>query len=196
MLAELLTVLFSYLIGCFNTAYYLTKLRTGIDIRAVGSGNAGSRNAGRVMGAGGFLLSLTGDVGKGMAAVSIASHLNPEPLVAYSAMLAVVVGHIWPLQLGFRGGKGFAALVGAMIILAPFLFMTSLLLGIVIYILLRRTTIAGLLALAFSPFVMLGERMYRGFCLISPESVLYCAVIIVVLYAHRTNIRDYVQHKK
>ena len=96
----------SYVLGCFSTGYYLVRKRTGQDIRELGSGSTGARNAGRALGRGGFLLTMAGDLAKGGLAVWLALALTGNDRVELLAWLAVVAGHVWPAPLGFRGGKG------------------------------------------------------------------------------------------
>jgi glycerol-3-phosphate acyltransferase PlsY len=69
MIHAALAIIITYLLGCFNTGYYLVRMMTGQDIRTLASGGTGSRNVGRLLGTRGFFLTLIGDAGKGMAAV-------------------------------------------------------------------------------------------------------------------------------
>ena len=114
-----LAVLASYLLGGFCAAYYVVRIACSADIRALGSGTAGARNAGRVLGASGFLLTLLLDAAKGALAVLVTARLAPGVWPATLALIAVVAGHIWPAQLGFRGGKGLATLLGGLIAWVP-----------------------------------------------------------------------------
>jgi glycerol-3-phosphate acyltransferase PlsY len=109
---DILAVFLSYAIGCVSTGYYLTRLWTGTDIRTIGSGAAGARNVGRLLGGVGFVITFSGDFAKGLAAVWVASMLTHQHWVITASLLAVVIGHIWPVQLGFRGGKGVATALG------------------------------------------------------------------------------------
>lgn len=190
MSPSLLIIPVSYLLGCFTTGYYLVRFCTGEDIRAVASGNAGSRNAGRLLGARGFVLTFIGDAGKGGLAVWLAWYLGGGQLLATAALLAVTAGHIWPLQLGFRGGKGFATLAGGLLLLYPQLLVLGLALCALLYPLLRRTTITGLAALACTPLLLVMARLWEKMPLPIPELILYCLLVLLVLYAHRTNIRQ------
>src|SRR5205814_6775520 len=104
----------SYLLGCFAAGYYLVRMRLGEDLRELGSGSVGARNVGRVLGKTGFLLTLLGDFGKGAFAVWAARHFTTNDHAVALAMICVVAGHIWPLQLRFRGGKGMATSLGAL----------------------------------------------------------------------------------
>ncbi len=114
-----LAVLASYLLGGFCAAYYVVRLARSADIRTLGSGTAGARNAGRLLGAPGFLLTLLLDAAKGALAVWVTTRLVPGPWPASLALIAVVAGHVWPLQLGWRGGKGVATALGGLAVWIP-----------------------------------------------------------------------------
>jgi len=117
--AEILCVLASYLIGCFAAAYYWTRWRTGADIRRFGSGTVGARNAGRVLGASGFAATFLLDFGKGALTTLAAIALQLRPEIVVACAVAVAAGHDWPVQLGFRGGKGIAVSFGILAALLP-----------------------------------------------------------------------------
>src|SRR5262245_25796362 len=110
-------VLLSYALGCFSTGYYLVRWRTGTDIRTLGTGSAGARNAGRVLGRAGFILVFAGDALKGALAVWLAKQAGLPPWGVAAALVAVVLGHLFPLQLGGRGGKGAATAFGGVCVL-------------------------------------------------------------------------------
>ena len=114
---EIALIAAAYAIGCLSTGYYLVRLRSGADVRSMGSGNIGARNVGRVVGKWGFAVTLAGDTAKGAAPVAAALLLDMEPWVLIAVLLAVVAGHLWPAQLGFRGGKGLATTMGAVLVL-------------------------------------------------------------------------------
>src|SRR5580698_8498322 len=96
----------AYLIGCFTTGYYLVRAWTGKDIRETGSGSSGARNVGRVLGKQGFFFTVLGDFAKGALAVWLTREWTNDELCAALAVVAVVAGHLWPVQLKFHGGKG------------------------------------------------------------------------------------------
>lgn len=190
MPTTILIILLSYLLGCFTTGYYLVRMLTGEDIRAVASGNAGSRNAGRLLGAKGFILTFIGDAGKGLLAVYLARRLGGDQLLVTAALLAVISGHIWPLQMCFKGGKGFATYAGGMILLNPQILLLGLALCVILYPLLRRTTITGLVSLACTPLLLVVVRLRGSASLPALELILYCLLVLLVLYAHRANIHQ------
>ena len=182
-------ILLAYLLGCINTGYYLVRLVARRDIRTVVSGNSGSRNVGRLLGTWGFVVTFLGDAGKGAAVVWCVHHTGGGHLLATFALLAVTAGHIWPVQLGFRGGKGFATFAGGMVILEPSVLIVGLVLCAVAYPLVRSTTRTGLLSLACSPLIFMLVRLRGDAPPATPDFVVYCILAGLVLFAHRANIR-------
>lgn len=171
-----------YCLGCVSTGYYLVRLRLGRDIRERHSGNTGARNVGRVLGAGGFLVTLLGDIAKGICAVGLVWHFTWETRLAAVAMVAVVAGHIWPWQLRFRGGKGMATSLGALVAYDFHLTMIFAALFAGWLCLLRRTVLSGLVAFALIPPVamFMGREAW--------EVVAVSVLAGMVLAAHRSNL--------
>jgi len=181
----LIVAVTAYALGCFSTAYYLFRFSTGADIRTQGSGNAGAKNIGRQLGAAAFIVTFLCDVIKGMTAVWLARYLELGTAGITLAMLAVVIGHIWPAQLGFRGGKGAATVLGALIAFDYRLLMPSILLSGVALSLSRNFTMSGLLAIALTPIVAMIFR-HTALELIG----LWCLAGITI-FAHRNNLRKF-----
>ena len=181
--AAVLTLLIAYLLGCFSTGYYLARARTGQDIRAVGSGSTGGSNVGRVLGKKGFALTMAGDAVKGALAVGLGLSLALPAWVMMGVVLAVTAGHIFPVQLGFRGGKGLATALGALLvfdwrlpaILLPLMGLAWLLSKQMTFSLVGGVLLAPLLALALGH----GAAVALGLA----------AVAGLLLYAHRPNIK-------
>ena len=171
-----------YALGCIVGAYYLVRWRTGTDLRTLGSGNAGARNAARVLGRAGFIASLVVDAGKGALAVWIGSRMGMQPLATVLAMTAVVAGHIWPVQLGLRGGKGAATALGLMLVFDPIASLVAFGAGIAILAATRRFTISGLAAIALAPAIV----AWHGHGALEVAGVTTVAVIVV--WAHRSNL--------
>lgn len=105
----------AYLVGCFSAGYYAVRILTGQDIRDLGSGNAGAQNAGAVLGRPWFLVILVADMLKGVVAVLAARWLQVDDVTATLVLVAVVSGHIWPVQMQFRGGMGISTSLGALL---------------------------------------------------------------------------------
>ena len=114
-----LVLLLCYAIGCVVTAWYLVRWRTGADLRGMNSGTTGARNAGRVLGRGGFVIVALLDGLRGLLAMSLAAAFGLREWWLTAAGLAVLAGHMWPAQLGFHGGKGIAVSVGVLVWLLP-----------------------------------------------------------------------------
>ncbi|MQC26689.1 MAG: glycerol-3-phosphate acyltransferase [Chloroflexi bacterium] len=115
----LVSLLIAYLLGSIPFAYLIASRVKGIDLRTVGSRNVGGRNLTRNLGIGWGFLGSGLDVAKGAAAMAVASGLGIEFPLAYFAGMAAVAGHNWPIWLNFRGGKGLATALGALLWVAP-----------------------------------------------------------------------------
>jgi acyl phosphate:glycerol-3-phosphate acyltransferase len=178
-----LLALASYILGCFTAAYYLVLLRTGQDIRTMGSGTVGARNAGRVLGRAGFAATFAIDVAKGALAVAAARTLGAAPWAVMLVAVAVVAGHIWPAQLRFHGGKGLATALGAMLVYDYRVVVAVVLLGLLVYTVLRKVTLSVLAAIALTPLALFGLRWPA----ITVIGLLVLAALI--LLAHRQNLR-------
>jgi len=109
----------AYLLGSVSFAVLLVRSTTGKDIRSEGSGNAGATNVLRAHGKALGLAVAALDVGKGAAAVALVRLATADPRYSAAAALAAVVGHVFPVFYGFRGGKGVATAFGAFLVLAP-----------------------------------------------------------------------------
>jgi len=115
-----LTTLAAYLLGSIPFGYLIVRWKKGIDVRQRGSHSTGATNVMRNLGFAGFLATFILDFGKGVTAVMLASRLTAsDPRWIAAAAVAAVAGHIAPVWLGFRGGKGVATGVGVFIALAP-----------------------------------------------------------------------------
>jgi acyl phosphate:glycerol-3-phosphate acyltransferase len=111
-------VALGYLVGSIPFAYLLVR-RRGIDLREAGSGNVGAANVLRTSGPGHAAAAMCLDAAKGALAVLIAQRLGAGAATPVAAGLAAVIGHVYPVWLGFRGGKGVATAAGAFAVLAP-----------------------------------------------------------------------------
>lgn len=180
---EIILIFGSYALGCFTTGYYLVRLRTGKDVRSVGSGNVGTRNVGRVIGKLGLVITFLGDAGKGAVVVLAASYFGLEAWAVMLAIIAVVAGHIWPVQLNLRGGKGVATSLGALMVFDWQLVAVLIVVAGLGFALMRRFTPSGLMAVLLAPVASFAA----GQPLIVVLGV--SSLTAIVLVAHRTDIR-------
>jgi glycerol-3-phosphate acyltransferase PlsY len=155
MIPRLLLVLAAcYALGCVVAAYYVTRWRRGVDIRASGSGNAGARNMARVYGPVDASLTLLLDAAKGALAVLIGLLVVGPEWAGAAALAAAIVGHIWPVQLSFHGGKGAATGLGGMLALDPMACIALLLSGVAAFAVTRNFTASGLVAIGLAAPMM------------------------------------------
>ncbi|WP_173221895.1 glycerol-3-phosphate 1-O-acyltransferase PlsY [Kroppenstedtia pulmonis] len=182
-LQSILAVLISYLLGSISTSYWITKLLKGTDIRSQGSGNAGATNMLRVVGKGPAAIVFILDMLKGMAAVGIASLMDVDPAVIMLSGLAAVVGHNWPIFLGFRGGKGIATTIGVMILLT---FLAAVIAGVVAILIILLTRYVSLGSLFFAAILPLLIAV-----LDYPTSFIYISLLVTLLafLRHASNIK-------
>lgn len=144
-------VLVGYLLGSLSFALLLVRWRTGKDIRTEGSGNAGATNVLRAYGKGLGLAVALLDVAKGAAAVLLVKAVTADPRYAAAAGFAAVLGHVFPLYFGFRGGKGVATAVGAFLALAPFGMLACLAVFLLVVAVTRYVSLGSVVAILLLP---------------------------------------------
>ena len=150
-----LSALIAYLLGSIPVGYLIVRWMRGLDVRTTGSGSIGATNVMRSLGVAGFVVTFVLDVGKGTAAVLIASKLtaHDSPWVAVAAIVGIL-GHCYPVWLKFKGGKGVATGVGVFLALSP--IPVGLVLGIfaVVLTLSRYVSLSSILAAAAFPVLV------------------------------------------
>ena len=178
-------VLGAYALGCFATGYYLIRARTGLDLRELESGSIGARNAGRVLGRSAYSLTALGDTTKGAMAVWFAAEFsNHNLLIMALAVVAVVAGHIWPLQLQFRGGKGIATSFAALLMYDYRVALTVLVVFLAGYFGMRKSLFPAMFAYVCLPFA--DGWFHRA----GLTAALMTIVAAMVLSAHRRNLAE------
>ncbi len=182
----------AYLLGSIPAAVWVGKRFYGIDVREHGSRNAGATNTLRVLGKKAALPVFIIDLLKGSAAVMLAEipffvdEAAPIPLlylqIAFAA--AAVVGHMFPVFAGFKGGKGVATVAGAMLAIAPMAVVCSLLTFFVVLMAFNYVSLASITAGAAFPFFL------RFFFDAGKDLVIFGIVVsLVLIYTHRKNIK-------
>lgn len=201
----LITAVGAYLLGSMNWAIILTRLFKKTDIRATGSGNAGATNVLRSQGPVLAVMTLLGDVGKGVLATLLggwlitAMNTTPQADVGvltlvgrYAACLFVVLGHMYPVFHKFHGGKGVATSAGLIFVLDWRAGIVCLSVFILIVLLSRMVSLGSVIAVALAPFVTFAARRWLdGYamdicvfctCMITP-------VVLIVVAKHGANMR-------
>jgi glycerol-3-phosphate acyltransferase PlsY len=182
---RLIFLFVGYALGCFASGYYLVRFIAHKDIRLEGSGSVGARNVGRLLGTPGFLAVTILDIAKGMLAVWLAWHFTRNEQLAALAMLAVTVGHIWPVQLKFHGGKGAATSLGALLIYDWQVTLGFMIICALLLLCLRKFTLSGLVTFALLPLVALALRQ-------SSAAVFNLTALAgIVLSGHRKNLEGF-----
>ena len=182
LLFTMAMLLMGYVFGCMNGAYYTGKLTAGIDVREYGSTNAGARNAGRVLGRRAFLYTTAADAIKTILPLLIVRHWSEGSLeLAGGTAFAVLLGHLWPVQLQFRGGKGVVVYLASALVLAPFTLLfaaAGMAIGLVLK---RRFTIAGFLGMILMPGALLfvSEPFLAG---------MFFIMLLIVAAMHRWDL--------
>jgi glycerol-3-phosphate acyltransferase PlsY len=178
----ILPVIIGYLIGSIPFGLIAGKLR-GIDIRKVGSGNIGATNIYRTFGIATALTVFALDLLKGTAAVLISNMIFPSPLIAVISGLAAVIGHMYPVFIGFKGGKGSATGLGILLGIAPDIFVIAIVyvaLAIAVTRYVSVTSITSVILLAMLMFALHKPVEY---------SIATVIVAILIIYRHIPNIK-------
>ena len=173
-------VILAYGLGSVPFGLVFTRLGGKGDIRQTGSGNIGATN---VLRTGSKLLALAtllADGAKGFVAVALAWRLAGDQAAPLAALMSLL-GHVFPLWLNFKGGKGVAVFIGAMLMLSPMTGLSFLVAWALVALVSRRSSLAALVALVFAPVVLwlLGETDALQACLI---------MVLISFWAHRENI--------
>lgn len=184
----LLLVGVGYLLGSLSFAVLLVRWRTGKDIRTEGSGNAGATNVLRSHGKTlGILVALL-DVAKGAAAVLLVRTVTADPRAAALAAFAAILGHVFPVFYGFRGGKGVATAVGAFLALA--LVPTLVCVGVFVaaVAITRYVSVGSMLALALLPVAMGLFHEPAAYVMAA------AAAAVLVVFKHFENLKRLAAH--
>ena len=182
-----------YLLGSINFAVIVSRLLDHDDIRNYGSGNAGMTNILRVYGKKQAALVLLGDFGKGVAAVFIARFIFERAGItamdgAYVGALAVLLGHLFPVFFGFRGGKGVLTSAGVMLLVNPVVFAILVPIIVALMLITRIVSLGSITAAVLYPFLTYFVVNAQGRPALL-ETLLAGLMAVLVIYMHRSNIK-------
>lgn len=183
----------SYLLGSIPFGYILVRVFQGIDVRSIGSGNIGATNVARTGGKGLAIATLVLDAFKGWLPVFLVLTLpwiqtsGPAQLhtLATFAALIAVLGHMFPVWLGFKGGKGVATGLGVFLALAPSAVLIAVVLFAVIVAFTRYVSLGSILAAAAFPIAL---WLLKGDSFPAPALAMCAAVALLVIIRHHQNI--------
>ncbi|MDX9858926.1 MAG: glycerol-3-phosphate 1-O-acyltransferase PlsY [candidate division Zixibacteria bacterium] len=188
----ILPVLAAYLLGAIPFALIITRLAGIDDLRKHGSGNLGATNVWRVAGGKVAAVVFALDIGKGVLAIMLArlagQSLIDQDLFLVICAAAAVIGHIFPVYIGFKGGKGVNTALGVMIMLLPLETLIALVVFLIVVILSRMISLGSIVAALVLPVAVTLER----FVLERPVALTYLVLTVflslAVVVAHRSNI--------
>ena len=190
---HILFLILAYLTGSFPSAVWVGKFFYNKDVREYGSGNAGATNTFRVLGKGAGIPVLLMDVFKGWVSVNYIYFFSSIPSVPSAFFelqlafgIAAVIGHLFPIYTGFRGGKGIATLLGLLVGLNPIAAISSIVVFIIVFLISKYVSLGSILASVAFPvvvFMVLDEKDVN-----SSLELFSVFVPILTLITHQKNI--------
>jgi acyl phosphate:glycerol-3-phosphate acyltransferase len=182
MLTDLALIILAYLLGSLSFGLLIARVYGGSDLRRSGSGNIGATNVARALGATAGILTLLGDGAKGLVAVLLAQTWGQASVLPAVAACTAVLGHMFPLYHGFRGGKGVATALGVLLPTLPLPLLGGLLVWLVVVAIWRYVSAGSILAALVVPLLAVLWSY--------PWPLVLAAVLIalLVLYKHRDNL--------
>jgi acyl phosphate:glycerol-3-phosphate acyltransferase len=189
----------SYLLGSIPFGYILVRIFQGIDVRSIGSGNIGATNVARTGGKGLAIATLALDTFKGwlpvflvltLSFVPVSSLAQRHTLASFAALVAVL-GHMFPVWLGFKGGKGVATGLGVFLALAPKAVLIAVVLFAIVVAITRYVSLGSILAAASIPVAL---WWLAGDSFPAPALVMCAAIALLVIIRHHQNIGRLLAH--
>lgn len=201
MVRSLLAIVVAYLLGSIPFGYLIVRARQGADVRGSGSGGTGATNVSRQAGKAAGVLTLLLDALKGAAAVLVTRWILDVPLfdgsaaslqaswVIAGAAVAVIVGHCFPVWLGFRGGKGVATGLGVFLVLVPIAVALAAVIFLCIVAVTRYVSLASITAGALIPFfIWIEAKWLHPVPNLAPLLSAALVGATLIAFAHRANI--------
>ncbi|MBL4760451.1 MAG: glycerol-3-phosphate 1-O-acyltransferase PlsY [Mariprofundaceae bacterium] len=182
-------ILSAYLLGAIPFGLLFARWLTGKDPREHGSGNIGATNALRTGGKKVGILTLLADIGKGSLAVALAGYLQDDMTLLAAIALAVFIGHVFPIYLKFKGGKGVATMFGVLIPWLPWVAIASFVIWLLLFKLTRYVSLASVVAAIMLPFFtwLFGILLWSTN---EPSSLFACILLALLVVArHIGNMR-------
>ena len=203
-----LVIVLSYIVGSIPTSIIVSKLTHGVDVRQLGSGNAGGTNVFRVLGWKYGVAVILIDIFKGYVATMLVTKLMLGPIpfdnvtpfedmtvVRIIAGSAAILGHIWTIFASFRGGKGIATAGGVLLALATIEILVTLAVFIIVFAIWRYVSLGSIIAaLSFPVTMLLRHNVFHAY-LEGYNTLIFFSIGIALLltYTHRTNIKRLVE---
>lgn len=191
-----LAVVIGYLIGSVNSSITVIKIWKKEDIRDHGSKNAGLTNTLRVYGKSPAIVTLICDLAKGIIAVtlcrwiaSMIGSVDNTVIIGYVSGIFVMIGHIFPVYYGFKGGKGVLIAATTLLAIDPVTFSIIIPFFIIILLITNYVSVASITAAAFYPVVTLIFQSLRNFETAIPDAIFAGVIGIIIIYMHRANIK-------
>jgi glycerol-3-phosphate acyltransferase PlsY len=195
-----LLVLIAYLIGSIPFSYLVARFIKGVDLRQIGSGNLGATNVSRGLGIGWGILVLVLDAAKGFLPVLFFPAFNDgswsDDAVRIAVGAGVILGHVFPIYLGFRGGKGVASGLGSCLAMVPKATVIVLIVFLITVVLTRFVSLGSIMAALSMPFAFMGTDWERAMGVGTP---ILCGTVLLaalVVFRHRSNIVRLVHGKE
>ena len=184
MVQDILLIVAAYTVGSLSSAIIICKLMGFPDPRSEGSGNPGATNVLRVAGKKAAIITLFGDLLKGVLPVLIARTLGASFEVQLLVALAAFLGHLYPVYFGLKGGKGIATAFGVLLALSPKVALTLLVVWLAVYKWKKVSSLAGLSTAGLSPlFIWLLTHS-------APFTLFGIVLGALIYWRHRSNIRN------
>ncbi len=189
-----ITGVVAYLLGSINTAIIVSKFYIKSDVRQKGSGNAGMTNMLRNYGAKPAIITCAGDFLKGVLAILFArgviyAMFGPDVFdPAYIAGICVILGHIYPIYFGFRGGKGMVTTASVLLMINPLMFGIIMVIFLIIVLTSKIVSLGSILCAIIYPFLTFGVLTLQG----KPawlECIFSACLAVLLVFMHRANIK-------
>ena len=181
----LVSIIISYLLGAVPFGLMFSKLFSDVDVRTIGSGNIGATNVLRAAGKNAAVLTLLADGLKGLIPVLVANRIFQNDAVTALSGAAAVLGHVFPIYLKFKGGKGVATSYGVVLAVAPWTGMICLVVWALVAFIWRYSSLSALISFACYPVL----TFFSGSPPSKPYGLLSLFMFGMIYYRHRENIR-------